>query len=63
MCPDMRSTQLVLTVKEACKELCVSRTTLYLLIKNGRIKTLDLGIDRVLITREEVDRVLRENQK
>lgn len=46
----------ILTLKEAASELTISRSTLYLLIKSGDIKTFNITEKRVGILRTEINR-------
>jgi excisionase family DNA binding protein len=46
------------SVKDMCAALGVSRTTLYWLVRKGRLKPLKLGIRRVLFSHEELMRFL-----
>ena len=46
----------ILTLKEAANELTISRSTLYLLIKTGDIKTFNITTKRVGILRAEINR-------
>lgn len=47
----------VLTVYEFCSRFKVSRTTAYVLMRRGLLKTLKIG-DRRLIPVEEVERLI-----
>lgn len=49
------------TIKEVCKLLKTSRYNFTNWRKQGIIKTIQIG-GRVLIRKEEVDRLLRENE-
>lgn len=48
----------VLTIKEACTYLCVSRYTLYKLIDEKKVKGFRIG-KRRLFTDEELDKFVR----
>jgi excisionase family DNA binding protein len=50
------------TINEVCKLLKTSRYNLTNWRKQGIIKTIQIG-GRVLIKKEEVERLLRENEK
>lgn len=47
------------SINEAAKALSVGRTTIYELIKRGRLKTIKLG-RRTLVTVESVRRLVEE---
>ena len=51
----------LLTVKEALKYLKVGRTTLYKLIKEGKIKPVKIG-KRTLIDKNDLDRFIEESK-
>jgi len=51
----------LLTVKEAMSYLKIGRTTLYHLIKQGRIKPVKIG-KRTLIDKEDLDRLIEESK-
>jgi len=51
----------LLTVKEALKYLKVGRTTLYKLIKEGKIKPVKIG-KRTLIDKNDLDRLIEESK-
>lgn len=48
----------ILTLKEAAGELTISRSTLYLLIKSGDIKTFNITTKRIGILKSEISRYL-----
>ena len=48
----------ILSLKETAKELTVSRSTLYLLIKDNKLKTITITDKRVGVKREEIQRYL-----
>ena len=48
----------ILTLKEAAGELTISRSTLYLLIKSGDIKTFNITTRRIGILKSEINRYL-----
>ncbi len=45
------------SILEACRQLTISRTTLYRLIDDGKIRRVKLG-KRALIPSSEIDRIL-----
>ena len=49
----------VLTAEESAKFLRIGRSLFFDLVRDGRIRVLRLG-RRTLVTREELDRVMRE---
>jgi len=52
----------LLTVKEACEYLGISKTTLYKLIKEGKLKPVKLGkITR--FEKEDIDRLIKESKQ
>jgi excisionase family DNA binding protein len=48
----------ILTVPEIAKELRVSETQIYRLIKDGRLKKIPMGARRYVVTREHLDEFL-----
>ena len=54
---------LVLTVREVCRILRISRTKLWQLVKQKKLKKLTFGGRRALFSYEEVQRFIRENQR
>ena len=50
------------TINEVCRLLKISRFLLTEWRKKGTIKTVEIG-GRVLIRREELERLLKENEK
>jgi len=48
----------ILTLKEAANELTISRSTLYLLIKSGDIKTFNITTKRIGVLKSEINRYL-----
>ena len=53
--------QRLLTLDEVAKELRISRRTLYLWIKQGRIKAIKLPNGKLRIESTELERVLKES--
>lgn len=53
--------QMLLTLDEVAKELRISRRTLYLWIKQGRIKAIKLPNGKLRIESSELERVLRDS--
>jgi len=53
---------LVLTAKEAYQLLRISRTKLWQLVRQKKLKKLTFGGRRALFSYEEVQRLVRENQ-
>lgn len=51
------------SVKDACAALGVSRTTLYKLVRSGRIKPVKLGLRRVIFSHDELLRFLNGGRK
>lgn len=51
----------LLTIKEAMKYLKIGRTTLYKLIKEGKIKPVKIG-KRTLIDKADLDRLIEESK-
>ncbi len=49
----------LLTVKEACERLRISRATLYNLVKKGKIAFVKIG-GKSLIREEDIDRLIAE---
>jgi len=54
--------QRLLTVNEVAKELRISARTLYLWIKQGRIKAIKLPSGKLRIESSELERILKESQ-
>lgn len=52
--------RVLFTVKETCAALCISRTTLYGLVRNGSIETVRIGERGIRIPAAEVDRFVTE---
>jgi len=48
----------ILTLKETTAALTISRSTLYLLIKNREIKTFNITAKRIGVLRSEINRYL-----
>ena len=48
----------ILTLKETAQELTISRSTLYLLIREGKIKTVNITSKRVGVLQSEIERYL-----
>ena len=52
----------LLTIKEAMEILRIkSRTTFYRLVKEGKIKPVKISARKVLIKREDIERLLNQN--
>jgi excisionase family DNA binding protein len=52
----------LLTIKEAMEILRIkSRTTFYRLVKEGKIKPVRISARKVLIKREDIERLLNQN--
>lgn len=49
----------LLTVKEACERLRISRATLYNLVKNGKLGIIKIG-GKSLVSDESIDRLIAE---
>lgn len=49
--------KLALRVADACHSLSISRSSLYNLIRDGRLKSIKIA-GRTLITRSEIERLL-----
>jgi excisionase family DNA binding protein len=56
-------TSRLLTVKQACNQLQISRTHLYGLCKAGTIQAMKIGPRGVRIPSEEIDRFIREGTR
>jgi excisionase family DNA binding protein len=54
---------LVLTAKEAYELLQISRTTLWKLVKQKKLKTCSFGGRRRLFSRETLEQFVRDNQR
>lgn len=50
----------MLTVRQACEAGAFSRTTLYQLIRAGRIRTVKVGLRGIRVPVAELDRFIRE---
>lgn len=48
----------IYTLKKAAQALTVSRSTLYLLIKNGELKTFNITEKRIGVLQSEINRYL-----
>ena len=57
---DQAERPLMLTVKEACRLLGVSRTTMWSYAKKGHIKVVRIGTRGVRIPRQEVTKFVYE---
>lgn len=51
----------LLTVKEACEYLRITRATLYQLIKKGKIQPIKIG-RKTLIDQDDLDRLIEESK-
>lgn len=60
---DKANPQLVLTISEVCELLRVSRTKLWQLVKQKKLKKLTFGGRRALFSYEEVQRLVHEDQR
>lgn len=50
----------LLSVKQACDQLAISRSQLWCLIRAGRIRTVPIGTRGIRIAQSELDRFTRE---
>lgn len=50
----------LLSVQQACASFSICRTTLYELIRAGRIRSVKIGARGIRIPRAELDRFVRE---
>jgi len=50
---------LAFRINDACQVLSISRTSIYKMIAEGRLKTIK-NAGRTLISRSEIDRLLKE---
>jgi len=53
----------ILTLKDTAQELTISRSTLYLLIRKGEIKTVNITSKRVGVLKSEIERYLVQINK
>lgn len=54
-------TEGLLTVNETLNYLKIGRTTLYALVKEGRLKTVKIG-KRTLFDKRDIDKFIEENK-
>jgi len=54
--------EITLTIKEAMEVLRIkSRTTFYRLVKEGKIKPVKISARKVLVKREDIERLLNQD--
>ena len=53
----------ILTLKETAQELTISRSTLYLMIRKGEIKIVNITSKRVGVLKSEIERYLVQINK
>lgn len=55
--------KLTYSVKDLCATIGVSRTTLWKLVRSGRIKPVKLGLRRLIFSHDELMRFLNGGRK
>ena len=53
----------LLTIREAAETIRISRATLFKLIKDGRLQVVRITPRKVLVRREELERLIEESEK